>query len=113
VVLQNAFLRTGEGKVSAHELCYQGSPNIPPGVLGATRIPGDLDLAGDVHAKAESLSGPLQIGHGVVSSTDTPVHAGESCSGEGTLLIATPPGHAAGLFFCSGGHWQGAVMPRP
>jgi hypothetical protein len=113
VVLQNAFLRTGEGKVSAHELCYQGSPNVPPGVLGATRIPGDLDLAGDVHAKAESLSGPLQIGHGVVSSTDTPVHAGESCSGEGTLLIATPPGHAAGLFFCSGGHWQGAVMPRP
>jgi hypothetical protein len=113
VVLQNAFLRASEGKISAHEFCYQGSPNIPSGVLGATRIPGDLDLAGDVHAKGGALSGPLQIGHGVVSSTDTAVHAGESCSAEGTLLIATPPGHAAGLFFCTSGHWQAAVMPRP
>jgi hypothetical protein len=113
VVLQNAFLRAGEGKISPHEFCYQANPNIPAGVLGATRIPGDLDLAGDVHAKRGILSGPLQIGHGLVSSTDAAVHTGESCSGEGTLLIATPPGHPAGLFFCTGGHWQSAVMPRP
>jgi hypothetical protein len=113
VVLQNAFQRASEGATTAHLFCYQGGPNTPVGVLGATRIPGDLDLAGDVHAKAGALSGPLQIGHGVVSSTDMAVHAGESCSPEGTLLIATPPRHAAGLFFCTGGHWQAAVMPQP
>jgi len=113
VVLQNAFLRIGEGKTSAHEFCYQGSPNIPAGVLGAHRMIGNLDLEGDVHAKAGALSGPLQIGRGAVASTETTVRAGNACTAEGTLLITTPPKHAAGLFFCSSGHWQSAVIPHP
>jgi hypothetical protein len=42
VVLRDAFSRVSEGKISAHEFCYRGSAEIPPGVLGETRLIGDV-----------------------------------------------------------------------
>lgn len=100
VVLQNALSRFSEGATSAHEFCYKNSPAIPPGVLGTTRLYGDLNLN----------YGSLKLDHGVVTSTESPVHTGDGCSPEGTLSIATPAGHPAELFFCSGGHWRSVTM---
>ncbi len=101
VVLRNAFSRFSEAATSAHEFCYQGKTTIPAGVLGTTRLSGDM-----------SLSGSLKLEHGAVTSTELPLHAGDGCTPEGTLAISTPAGHTAQLFFCSRGHWQSVVPPR-
>jgi hypothetical protein len=113
VVLHNAFLRASEGKISAHEFCYQGSPEIPPGVLGETRLAGNVSVDGSVHAKSAQLSGPLELGEGAVASTDSPIRAGAACTTEGMLLISRPADQTARLFFCSGFHWQAVVPPHP
>jgi hypothetical protein len=113
VVLRNAFSRVSEGKISAHEFCYQGSLQIPPGVLGEERLIGDLRVDGDVHAKSAQLSGPLELGQGAVASTESPIRAGDACTTEGMLLISRPAAQTARLYFCSGLHWQAVVPPRP
>jgi hypothetical protein len=113
VVLRNAFSRVSEGKISAHEFCYRGSAEIPPGVLGEARLIGDVRVDGAVHAKSAQLSGPLELGQGTVASTDSSMRAGETCTTEGTLLISRPANQPARLFFCSGLHWQAVVAPRP
>ena len=113
VVLRNAFSRVSEGQISAHEFCYRGSPEIPPGVLGEARLIGDISVNGDVHAKSAQLSGPLELGQGAVASTESSIRAGEACTTEGMLLISRPAGQTARLFFCSGMHWQAVVPPHP
>jgi hypothetical protein len=113
VVLHNAFSRVSEGKISAHEFCYRGSAEIPPGVLGDTRLIGDVRVDGDVHAKSAQLSGPLELGQGAVASTESSIRAGEMCTTEGMLLISRPANQPARLFFCSGFHWQAVAPPRP
>jgi hypothetical protein len=113
VVLRNAFSRWSEGKVSAHEFCYKGSPVIPSGVLGATRLGGDVSVDGTVHAKSAQLSGPLELGEGAVASTGSSIRAGDACTTEGMLLISRPANQTAHLFFCSGFHWQAVVPPHP
>jgi hypothetical protein len=113
VLLRNAFSRWSEGKVSAHELCYKGSPQIPPGVLGETRLVGNVSVDGTVHAKSAQLSGPLELGEGAITSTGSPIRAGEACTTEGMLLISRPANQTARLFFCSGFHWQAVVPPHP
>jgi hypothetical protein len=113
VVLRNAFSRVSEGKISAHEFCYKGSPEIPPGVLGETRLAGGISIDGDVHAKSARLSGPLDLSQGAVASTDAAIKAGDSCSTEGMLLISRQAKQAARLFFCSGSRWQPVVPPHP
>ncbi|MFL6427516.1 MAG: hypothetical protein ACJ71S_04680, partial [Acidobacteriaceae bacterium] len=113
VVLRNAFSRASEGKISAHEFCYHGSAEIPPGVLGESRLIGDLRVDGDVHANSAQLSGPLELGQGSVASTASPIRAGETCTTEGMLLISRPDNQPARLFFCSGLHWQTVLTPRP
>ena len=102
VVLQNAFSAFSESARSAHELCYKGGPTIPPGVLGTTRIYGDISV----------LDGSLKLDHGAVTSTNAMIHAGDACRPEGTLTISSPAGHAAQLLFCSGGHWQAVAGAR-
>jgi len=104
VVLSNAFSRWSEEKMSAHEFCYKGSPVIPPGVLGATRLVGDISVDGTVHAKSAQLSGPLELGEGAIASTGSPIRAGDACTTEGMLLISRPANQTARLFFCSGFH---------
>jgi hypothetical protein len=113
VVLRNAFSRWSEEKMSAHEFCYKGSPAIPPGVLGATRLVGDISVDGTVHAKSAQLSGPLELGEGAIASTGSPIRAGDACTTEGMLLISRPANQTARLFFCSGFHWQAVVPPHP
>jgi hypothetical protein len=113
VVLRNAFSRVSEGKISAHEFCYRGSVEIPPGVLGEERLIGDVRVDGDVHAKSAQLSGPLELGQGAVASTESSIRAGDACTAEGMLLISRPANQQARLFFCSGFHWQPVVSPRP
>jgi hypothetical protein len=113
VVLRNAFSRWSEGKISAHEFCYKGSPEIPPGVLGATRLVGDVSVDGTVHAKSAQLSGPLELGEGAIASTGSSIRAGDACTTEGMLLISRPANQTARLFFCSGFHWQAVVPPHP
>jgi hypothetical protein len=113
VVLRNAFSRVSEGKISAHEFCYHGSAQIPPGVLGDARLIGDVRVDGDVHAKSAQLSGPLELGQGAVASTASSIRAGETCTTEGMLLISRPAGQTARLFFCSGLHWQPVAPPHP
>jgi hypothetical protein len=113
VVLSNAFSRWSEEKMSAHEFCYKGSPVIPPGVLGATRLVGDISVDGTVHAKSAQLSGPLELGEGAIASTGSPIRAGDACTTEGMLLISRPANQTARLFFCSGFHWQAVVPPHP
>jgi hypothetical protein len=113
VVLRNAFLRASEEKISAHEFCYHGSPEIPPGVLGETRLVGDLSVDGIVHTKSAQLSGPLELGEGAVASTSSSIRAGDACTTEGMLLISRPPNQTARLFFCSGFHWQMLAYPHP
>jgi hypothetical protein len=113
VVLRNAFSRVSEGKISAHEFCYRGSPDIPPGVLGEIRLAGDVSLNGDLHAKSAQLSGPLDLAQGAIASTDSPIRAGDSCSTEGMLLISRPAKQPARLFFCSGSRWQAVFPPHP
>lgn len=112
VLLRNAFSRVSEGAVSAHEFCYEGSPKIPPGVLGAWRVSGDVSLEGVVHAKSAQLSGPLELGQGSVASTDSSIKADDACSSEGMLLISRPVNQPARLFFCGGFHWQPVVLPH-
>jgi hypothetical protein len=111
--LRNAFSRVSEGKISAHEFCYRGSAEIPPGVLGEDRLIGDVHVEGNVHAKSAQLSGPLELGQGAVASTESPIRAGETCTTEGMLLISRPANQPARLFFCSGFHWQAVAAPRP
>ena len=113
VVLRNAFSRFSEGSISAHEFCYRGSTEIPPGVLGETRLAGDVSVDGTVHAKSAQLSGPLELGEGAVTSTDSAIKAGGACTTEGMLLISRPANQTAKLFFCSGFHWQAVVPPHP
>jgi hypothetical protein len=113
VLLRDAFSRFSEGKISAHEFCYKGSPDIPPGVLGETRLIGDVRVDGDIHAKSAQLSGPLELGQGAVASTESSIRAAEPCTTEGMLLISRPAGQTARLFFCSGLHWQPLVPPHP
>jgi hypothetical protein len=113
VVLRDAFSRASEGKISAHEFCYKGSPDIPPGVMGEIRLAGDVSVYGGVHAKSAQLSGPLDLAQGAVASTDSAIRAGDSCSTEGMLLIARPANQPARLFFCSGSRWQAVVPPHP
>jgi hypothetical protein len=113
VVLRNAFLRVNEGKVSPHEFCYEGKPEIPPGVLGQVRLIGDLSVDGVVHAKSSQLKGPLELEQGAVTSTDSTIKAGDACTSEGTLLISRPANQTARLFFCSGFKWQPVVPPHP
>jgi hypothetical protein len=113
VVLRNAFSRWSERKISAHEFCYKGSPEIPPGVLGATRLVGDVSVDGTVHAKSAQLSGPLELGEGAIASTGSSIRAGDACTTEGMLLISRPANQTARLFFCSGFHWQAVVPPHP
>jgi len=113
VVLRNAFSRWSEGKVSAHEFCYKASPEIPPGVLGTTRLIGDVSVDGTVHAKSAQLSGPLELGEGAIASTGSSIRAGDACTTEGMLLISRPANQTARLFFCSGFHWQAVVPPHP
>lgn len=113
VVLRNAFSRVSEGKISAHEFCYRGSVEIPPGVLGETRLIGDVHVDGDVKAKSAQLTGPLELSEGSVASTESSIRAGETCTTEGMLLISRPADQTARLFFCSGQHWQAVVPPRP
>lgn len=113
VVLRNAFSRWSEGKISAHELCYKGSPEIPPGVLGETRLVGNISVDGTVRAKSAQLSGPLELGEGAVASTGSSIRAGDACTTEGMLLISRPANQMARLFFCSGFHWQPVVPPHP
>jgi hypothetical protein len=112
VVLHNAFSRFSEGSISVHEFCYKGRPDIPRGVLGETRIGGDIALDGDLHAKSAKLSGPIDLAQGAVASTDSPIRAGDSCSTEGMLLISRPVNQPAHLFFCSGSRWQAVVPPH-
>jgi hypothetical protein len=113
VVLRNAFSRVSEGKISTHEFCYRGNPEIPPGVLGEIRLAGDVSINGGMHAKTAQLSGPLDLAQGAVASTGSPIRAGDSCSTEGMLLISRPVKQPAGLFFCSGSRWQAVVPPHP
>ncbi len=128
VVLQNAFARTSERATSPHEFCYRGSPTIPDGVLGTTRMTGGLDVDGTLHARGAQLDGPLlldskagkpQVGedraHSMpqIRATETAVQAGDPCTPEGTLLISTPAGQSARLLFCSSAHWQAVSLPRP
>jgi hypothetical protein len=113
VVLRDAFSRVSEGKISAHVFCYNGSPEIPPGVLGETRLAGDVSVDGTVRAKSAQLSGPLELGQGAVTSTDSAIRAGDACATEGMLLISRPANQTARLFFCSGFHWQAVVPPHP
>lgn len=108
VILRDAFSRVSEGKISAHELCYEGKPEIPPGVLGQTRLWGNLAVNGSAQ-----VSGPLELAQGAVASTASAIKAGEACSSEGMLLISRPPNQAARLFFCSGFKWQPVVPPHP
>jgi Right handed beta helix region len=113
VVLRDAFSRVSEGKISAHVFCFNGSPEIPPGVLGETQLAGDVSVDGTVHAKSAQLSGPLELGQGAVTSTDSAVQAGGACTTEGMLLISRHANQTARLFFCSGFHWQAVVPPHP
>jgi hypothetical protein len=113
VVLRDAFSRFSEGSISAHEFCYRGSPEIPPGVLGETRLAGNVAVDGSVHAKSAQLSGPLELGEGAVASTGSSIRAGDACTTEGMLLISRPANQTARLFFCSGFHWQAVVPPHP
>lgn len=108
VVLRDAFSRVSEGKISAHEFCYEGKPEIPPGVLGQTRLGGNLAVNGSVQ-----VSGPLELSQGAVASTDSAIKAGETCTSEGMLLISRPANQSARLFFCSGFKWQPVVPPHP
>ena len=112
VVLRNAFSRASERAISVHEFCYMGSPKIPPGVLGETRLAGDLQLDGTIHANGAELGGPLHFGQGAVSATDMAVKAGSGCTTEGMLLISRPANQVARLFFCSGLHWQTVIPPH-
>lgn len=113
VVLLNAFSRWSEERISAHEFCYNGSPEIPPGVLGTSRHIGDVSVDGTVHAKSAQLSGPLELGEGAIASTGSSIRAGDACTTEGMLLISRPANQTARLFFCSGFHWQAVVPPHP
>lgn len=113
VVLRNAFSRWSEEKISAHEFCYNGNPKIPPGVLGTSRLIGDVSVDGTVHAKSAQLSGPLELGEGAIASTGSSIRAGDACTTEGMLLISRPANQTARLFFCSGFHWQAVVPPHP
>jgi hypothetical protein len=113
VVLRDAFSRVGEGKISAHEFCYKGSPEIPPGILGETRLAGDISVDGNVHAKSAQLSGPLELGQGAVASTDAAIKGGSGCTTEGMLLISRPANQPARLFFCSGFHWLAVAPSHP
>jgi hypothetical protein len=113
VMLRNAFSRVSEGKISAHEFCYKGSPEVPPGVLGEIRLAGDVSISGGVHATSARLSGPFDLSQGAVTSTDSPIRADDSCSAEGMLLISRPAKQPARLFFCSGARWQPVVPAHP
>jgi hypothetical protein len=113
VILRNAFSRWSEEKISAHEFCYKGSPEIPPGVLGTTRLIGDVSVDGTVRAKSAQLSGPLELGEGAIASTGSSIRAGDACTTEGMLLISRPANQTARLFFCSGFHWQAVVPSHP
>ncbi len=112
VVVKNAFLRESEAHTTTHELCYQGSPKVPPAILGALRVGGDVDAEGDIRARSAALREGLQVGHAALTSADRAPRAGDSCTSEGTLLIATPSGQPASLWFCSGSHWQSAIVPH-
>jgi hypothetical protein len=112
VLLRNAFSRVSEREISAHEFCYQGSLKIPPGVLGEWRMAGDVSVDGVIHAKGAQLSGPLELVHGAVASTDSSVKPNGACSTEGMLLISRPAKQPARLFFCSGFHWQPIILPH-
>ncbi len=107
VVLRNSFSRLSEGKMSQHELCYQGKPEIPPGVLGQTRLAGGLAVDGGV-----KVSGPLELEQGAVGSTASVIKAGEACTTEGMLLISRPANQTARLYFCSGFKWQPVAPPH-
>jgi hypothetical protein len=113
VILRNAFSRWSEEKISAHEFCYKGSPEIPPGVLGTTRLIGAVSVDGTIRAKSAQLSGPLELGEGAIASTGSSIRAGDACTTEGMLLISRPANQTARLFFCSGFHWQAVVPSHP
>ena len=108
VILRDAFSRVSEGKMSAHEFCYEGKPEIPPGVLGQMQLAGNVAVNGSVQ-----VSGPLELGQGAVASTASAIKAGEACTSEGMLLISRPANQIARLFFCSGFKWQPVVPPHP
>jgi hypothetical protein len=112
VFLRNAFSRVSEREMSAHEFCYEGKPEIPPGVLGEWRMAGDIAVDGSVHAKGAQISGPLELGQGSVASTDSAIKPNDVCSTEGMLLISRPAGQPARLFFCSSSKWQPVVLPH-
>lgn len=112
VLLRNAFSRVSEAKMTAHEFCYQGKPDIPPGVLGEERLIGDLVIDGTVRGKSAQLSGPLEFHQGAVASTDSAIRTNDTCTTEGMLLISRPANQSARLFFCSGFQWQPVVLPN-
>ena len=112
VVLRNAFARFSEGAISTHEFCYRGSPSIPAGVLAPNRIAGGIEIEGEARASSLHTDGPLVLGNAQIRSTTSSVRSGDGCTPEGTLLIATPAGHPAQLFFCTAAHWQPVTLPR-
>ena len=81
VMLRNAFSRVSEGEISAHEFCYKGSPNIPPGRAGRVadgrRCFGGWQLS---TRRVLQLSGPLELGQGAVASTDSSIKPNDVCS---------------------------------
>ena len=96
-------LALSEGAISAHEFCYDGSPEIPPGVLGDTRLSATL-RGRHVHAKSAQFSGPLELGagrrriHGLVDSSGRRMHDGRHAADLTTrrtdgaaLLLQRPP----------------------
>jgi hypothetical protein len=112
VLLRNAFSRVSEGKMTTHEFCYEGKPEIPPGVLGEERLIGDLSVDGTVRAKGAQLRGPLEFGEGSIASTDAAIRANDTCTTEGMLLISRPSNQAAQLYFCTGFRWQPVILPH-
>jgi hypothetical protein len=112
VTLRDAFSRSSEGITSPHELCFRSSPTVPASLLAETRVAGGATIDGTLHATAADVEGPLKVGSAQIQSTTATIHAGDTCSPEGALMIATPPSQAAQLFFCSAAHWQQVVPPR-
>jgi Right handed beta helix region len=112
VLLRNAFSRVSEGKTTAREFCYEGKPDIPPGVLGEERLIGDVSVDGTVRGKSAQLSGPLEFQQGSVASTDSAIRANDTCTTEGMLLISRLANQPARLFFCSAFRWQPVVLPH-
>ena len=107
VSLRNPFLRFSEGAISTHDFCFRGSPTIPAGVLAPTHIAGGVKIDGETQ-----IAGPLQLGTAQIRASEQAVRAGEPCTPEGTLLIATPKNQPALLYFCTAAHWQPVAFPK-